>query len=136
MLAPPATIANIPENPTIAVFTTIDQLLSSYVFLPVSLPDRVGNINAGALIGSLVVLDEIHLLDSSIALGTVIEMLDRLRGVCQFVLMTATTSDKAISWLANRLGAAAVNVADGEIRALPSQRTKQRTWRWSAEQVD
>lgn len=118
------------------IFTTIDQLLSGYVFLPVSLPDRVGNINAGALIGSLVVFDEIHLLDSSIALGTVIEMLDRLRGVCQFVLMTATTSDKAISWLANRLGAAAVNVADGEIRALPSQRTKQRTWRWSAEQVD
>ena len=90
------------------VFTTIDQLLSSYVFLPVSLPDRVGNINAGAFIGSLVVFDEIHLLDSSIALGTVIEMLDRLRGICQFVLMTATTSDKAISWLADRLGAAAV----------------------------
>ena len=42
------------------IFTTIDQLLSSYVFLPVSLPDRVGNINAGALIGSLVVFDEIQ----------------------------------------------------------------------------
>jgi CRISPR-associated endonuclease/helicase Cas3 len=118
------------------VFTTIDQLLSGYVFLPVSLPDRIGNINAGALIGSVVVFDEIHLLDSSIALGTVIEMLDRLRGVCQFVLMTATTSDKAISWLANRLGAASVSVTDGEIRALPSQRTKQRTWRWSSERIE
>ena len=118
------------------VFTTIDQLLSSYVFLPVSLPDRVGNINAGALIGSLVVFDEIHLLDSSIALGTVIEMLDRLRGMCQFVLMTATTSDKAISWLADRLGAASVGVADAEIRALPSQRTKQRTWRWAGERIE
>jgi len=117
------------------VFTTIDQLLSSYLFLPVSLPDRVGNVNAGALIGSLVVFDEIHLLDSSVALGTVIEMLDRLRGVCQFVLMTATTSDKAISWLAKRLGAASVSVADAEIRALPSQRTKQRMWRWSADQI-
>jgi CRISPR-associated endonuclease/helicase Cas3 len=103
------------------VFTTIDQLLSSYVFLPVSLPDRVGNINAGALIGSLVVFDEIHLLDSSIALGTVIEMLDRLQGMCQFVLMTATTSDKAISWLADRLQAATVDVDDAEVRALPSQ---------------
>jgi CRISPR-associated endonuclease/helicase Cas3 len=78
------------------VFTTIDQLLSGYVFLPVSLPDRVGNISAGALVGSLVVLDEVHLLDSSVALGTVIEMLDRLRGLCQFILMTATTSDRAI----------------------------------------
>ena len=117
------------------VFTTIDQLLSGYVFLPVSLPDRVGNINAGALIGSLVVLDEIHLLDSSVALGTVIEMLDRLRGVCQFVLMTATTSDRAIGWLAGRLGATPVQVEDSEIRALPSQRTKQRTWRWCGEVV-
>ena len=118
------------------VFTTIDQLLSGYVFLPVSLPERVGNINAGALIGSLVVFDEIHLLDSSIALGTVIEMLERLRAVCQFVLMTATTSDKAISWLANRLGATSVSVADAEIKALPSQRAKQRTWRWSSERLE
>jgi len=118
------------------VFTTIDQLLSGYLFLPVSLPDRVGNINAGALIGSLVVFDEIHLLDPSIALGTVIEMLDRLRDLCQFVLMTATTSDKAISWLANKLGAEVVEVGDEEIRALPSQRTKQRTWQWSAAELD
>lgn len=118
------------------VFTTIDQLLSGYVFLPVSLPDRVGNINAGALIGSLVVFDEIHLLDSGKALGTMIEMLDRLRGICQFVLMTATTSDKAISWIANRLGASVISVADGEIRGLPSQRTKQRTWRWSGERIE
>jgi CRISPR-associated endonuclease/helicase Cas3 len=118
------------------VFTTIDQLLSGYVFLPVSLPDRVGNINAGALIGSLVVFDEIHLLDSGKALGTMIEMLDRLRGICQFVLMTATTSDKAISWMATRLGASVISVADGEIRALPSQRTKQRTWRWSSERIE
>jgi CRISPR-associated endonuclease/helicase Cas3 len=118
------------------VFTTIDQLLSGYVFLPVSLPDRVGNINAGALVGSLVVLDEVHLLDSAVALGTVVEMLDRLRGVCQFVLMTATTSDRAIGWLAGRLGATAVQVEDSEIRALPSQKTKQRTWRWCGEVVN
>lgn len=118
------------------VFTTIDQLLSSYVFLPVALPDRVGNVNAGSLIGSLVVFDEIHLLDASVALGTVIEMLDRLSGLCQFVLMTATTSDKAIAWLAERLGAICVPVTDGEVRALPSQRTKHRTWRWRNDRID
>lgn len=117
------------------VFTTIDQLLSGYIFLPVSLPDRVGNINAGALIGSLLVFDEIHLLDPAIALGTVIEMLDRLRGLCQFVLMTATTSDTAIAWLAERLGATYEPVSDDEIRALPSQSTKRRTWRWSNENI-
>jgi len=117
------------------VFTTIDQLLSGYMFLPVSLPDRVGNINAGALIGSLVVLDEIHLLDADVALGTVIEMLDRLRGLCQFVLMTATMSDGAVNWLAKRLGAKVARVEDDEIRSLPSQRTKRRTWRWRGESI-
>jgi len=112
------------------IFTTIDQLLSGYLFLPVSLPDRVGNINAGALIGSVVVIDEIHLLDSAVALGTVIEMLDRLQGLCQFVLMTATMCDQTLDWLAGRLGAVLLRVDDDEIRGLPSQRTKHRTWRW------
>ena len=32
------------------IFTTIDQLLSAYVFIPVSLPNRLGNINAGSLL--------------------------------------------------------------------------------------
>jgi CRISPR-associated endonuclease/helicase Cas3 len=117
------------------IFTTIDQLLSGYLFLPVSLPDRVGNINAGALIGSVIVVDEIHLLDSAVALGTVIEMLDRLRGLCQFVLMTATMSDQTMDWLAGRLGAVVLRVDDDEIRGLPSQRTKHRTWRWRNELV-
>jgi CRISPR-associated endonuclease/helicase Cas3 len=118
------------------IFTTIDQLLSGYLFLPVSLPDRVGNINAGALVGSLIVLDEIHLLDSAVALGTVVEMLDRLRGLCQFVLMTATTTDRSIAWLRRRLGAKVIEVPDSEIRALPSQSTKQRSWRWCGEPLD
>ena len=117
------------------VFTTIDQLLSGYLFLPVSLPDRLGNINAGALIGSLVVLDEIHLLDADVALGTVIEMLDRLRNLCQFVLMTATMSDGTVNWLAQRLGANVARVTDDAIRCLPTQRTKRRTWRWRGESI-
>lgn len=115
------------------VFTTIDQLLSGYAFLPVSLPDRLGNINAGALLGSLLVFDEIHLLDPSAALGTLIEMLDRLTGLCQFVLMTATMSDDAMQTLASKLGAVVLPVPDEEIRSLPSQSTKRRSWRWSAE---
>ncbi len=117
------------------VFTTIDQLLSSYILLPVSLPDRLGNINAGALIGSLLIFDELHLLDPDVALGTTIEMLDRLKGLCQFVLMTATMSDAAMLCLATKLGATVAEISDSEIRALPSQRTKQRTWRYSAEYI-
>ena len=58
------------------VFTTIDQLLSSYLLSPVSLPRRLANINAGALLGSLVVFDEFHLLDPDRSMGTAIEMLE------------------------------------------------------------
>ncbi|MEZ5353762.1 MAG: DEAD/DEAH box helicase [Bryobacteraceae bacterium] len=43
------------------VFTTIDQLLSGYLSLPVSLPKRLGSMVAGALIGSAIVIDEAHL---------------------------------------------------------------------------
>jgi CRISPR-associated endonuclease/helicase Cas3 len=114
------------------VFTTIDQLLSSYLFLPVSLPDRLGNMNAGALVGSLVIFDELHLFDPDTALGTTIEMLDRLKGICQFVLMTATLSSEGIRWLAKKLGAVALTLTDDEVRELPSQRTKERTWNWSS----
>lgn len=98
--------------------TTIDQLLSGYLFMPVSLPDRIGNINAGALVGSLVVLDEIHLLDVDVALGTAIEMLDRLGKLCQFVFMTATMSDPAVQWLSGRLGADVLAIEDNEICSL------------------
>ncbi len=117
------------------VFTTIDQLLSGYIFLPVSLPDRLGNVNAGALIGSLLVFDELHLLDPDVALGTTIEMLDRLHGLCQFVLMTATMSDDAINWLAGKLHASVAQIPDTEIRSLPTERTKRRTWRYTRDTI-
>jgi CRISPR-associated endonuclease/helicase Cas3 len=112
------------------VFTTIDQVLSNYLSIPVSLPDRLGNINPGALIGSMLVFDEVHLLDPAVALGTVVEMLDRLKGLAQFVLMTATLSTDATEWLARKLGLEEVIIADSEIQTLPSQRTKRRSWQY------
>ncbi len=110
------------------VFTTIDQLLSGYLMLPVSLPKRLGNMVAGALIGSAIVIDEAHLLDPSVALGTMIEMLHRLRGLCQFVIMSATISDTGAQWIAGKLGATVFTIPEVEVRALPSQSTKHREW--------
>lgn len=110
------------------IFTTIDQLLSGYLGLPVSLPNRLGNMVAGALIGSFIVIDEVHLLEPNRAMGTVIEMLDRLQGFCQFMLMTATLSDQGADWLASKLNAESFVIPETQIRKLPSQRTKQRQW--------
>jgi CRISPR-associated endonuclease/helicase Cas3 len=118
------------------VFTTIDQLLSSYLFMPVSLPDRLGNMNAGALIGSLIVFDELHLLDPDVALGTTIEMLDRLEGLCQFVLMTATMSDAAIQLLAGKLNAVVAAIPDTEIYSLPTQQSKRRSWNYVGKEIN
>jgi len=86
------------------IFTTIDQLLSSYILQPLSLPDRLANINAGALLGSLIVFDEFHLLDPDLSMGTAIEMMDRLSPFCRFLIMTATLSDNSIKWLSKHLG--------------------------------
>lgn len=114
------------------VFTTIDQLLSGYLLSPVSLPRRLGNINAGALIGSLVVFDEFHLLDPRRSMGTALEMLDRLSGTCRYILMTATLSDEAVSWLSKRLSNAVVVDLDKEEIDAIEKKKKQPTSRvWS-----
>jgi len=112
------------------VFTTIDQLLSSYLFAPVSLPERVGNIGAGALIGSLAVFDEVHLLDPSRSLATSIEMLDRLKNLSQFVFMTATMPDSVLCWLEGKLGAKGKTLSPDEVLKLPSHATKERSFMW------
>lgn len=112
------------------VFTTIDQILSSYLFSPVSLPERVGNIGAGALIGSLIVFDEVHLLDPQRSLATTTEMLDRLNGLAQFVLMTATLPDSVMEWLGHKLGGKSKALSTHEVLALPSHASKDRHFSW------
>lgn len=112
------------------IFTTIDQCLSSYLNCPVSLPQRVGNINAGALLGSLVVFDEFHLLEPDKAMNTAIEMLERLKPFSQFVIMTATLATKSMESLKGILGGKTVQLTRDEILCLPSHKEKRRSYRW------
>ncbi len=113
------------------IFTTIDQLLSSYLMAPVSLPRRLANINAGALIGSLIILDEFHLLDPQRSMGTVLEMFDRLNGYCSFILMTATLSDSAISWLEEKLpNTVTIDLSPEEIAIIESKKEKPTVRKW------
>jgi CRISPR-associated endonuclease/helicase Cas3 len=113
------------------IFTTIDQLLSSYLLSPVSLPRRLANINAGALPGSLIVFDEFHLLDPGRSMGTALEMLERLNGLCRFVLMTATLSDEAVSFLGKRLqNTVIVDLSATEIEAIEGQKDVPTTRVW------
>lgn len=77
------------------IFTTIDQLLSSYLHIPLSLPQRLANINAGTLVGSLVVFDEAHLLEPERALHTLLHLMGSHRSLARFVVATATLTSPA-----------------------------------------
>lgn len=71
---------------------TVDQMLASFLSMPYGLPNRLDNINVGAMVGSYLVFDEIHLYPSQQMLLTVLAMLYMLKGVGRFTLMSATLS--------------------------------------------
>lgn len=81
------------------VFSTIDQTLSNFLCFPLSLSHNQANINAGAIIGSYLVFDEFHLLDSKLSMRTTIGMLRLLNKLCRVCIMTATLTDGYIQFL-------------------------------------
>lgn len=98
------------------IFTTIDQLLSSYIGVPVSLPRRLANMPDGALIGSCVVFDEFHLLEPDKALATTLDLAERLKPYAQVLLMSATFSGNGIEEIQSRAYAGKREVSPGELR--------------------
>ncbi|RJQ32059.1 MAG: CRISPR-associated helicase Cas3' [Peptococcaceae bacterium] len=117
------------------IFTTIDQLLSGYLNIPLSLPLKLSNINAGASLGSLIVFDEVHLLEPGRSLATVLEMVDRLHKYAIFLMMTATLSREAIDILGEQLKATKVMVEKEDLSKLPSHADKERRYRWTGESL-
>lgn len=117
------------------VFCTVDQLLSSYLGIPFSVSPRMANINAGALIGSLIVFDEYHLLDPDGSFRTALLLARHLVGVARVVWMTATQAKTARDLLCGPqyLNALPIGVGPEELSAMPSQRSKRRVWRWSSQ---
>ena len=110
------------------IFTTIDQVLSSFLNIPYALSKRQGNVNAGAVVGAYLVFDEFHLFDPDTSLGTVIEMLKMLNGITPFLLMTATFSEPLLERLSECLNAEVVPVTDAELEQIPSQCGKHREY--------
>ena len=110
-------------------FATIDQILSSFLMSPYSLPRRLSNLNAGAVVASYLVFDEFHLFDPVSTLPTTLEMLRMLRGVAPFLLMTATFSSDMLEGLAGALDAVVVpedEAARQAMQALPSEQKTRR----------
>lgn len=121
-----------PEDPKLEsnlVFTTVDQTLSNFLNIPYALGAGSANLNAGAVLSSYLVFDEMHLYDPDTMLPTTLEMLRMLRGLTPFVVMTATFSSQMLSRLADVLGAIVIpedHSARSEFEALPNQLGKER----------
>lgn len=119
------------------IFCTVDQFLSSYLTMPYSLPRRLANLNAGAMVGSYIVFDEFHLLDPSSTLPTVMYALKQLREVAPVLVMTATFSGEMLKNLADELDAQVELVPQEEAHAIELREKKdsprQRVWRTANE---
>lgn len=83
------------------VFSTIDQTLSSFLCFPLGLSHNQANINAGALVGSYLIFDEFHLLDSKLSMSTSLGMLRMLKNMYRVCIMTATLSDSFLRFMKN-----------------------------------
>jgi len=108
------------------IFTTVDQTLSNFLNIPYALSTSQGNLNAGAVMGSYLVFDELHLFDPEKMLPTVLHLLRMLRGVVPFLVMTATLSEEMVRALAKQLGAEPVVLSAEEAAAIPSQHKSRR----------
>lgn len=116
------------------IFTTIDQLLSGYIGVPVSLPRRLANMPAGALVGSCVVFDEFHLLEPDKALATALDLADRLKPYAQTLLMSATFSGEGIDEIQRRARAGKREVSPDELELAADRPETRRKFVWTGEQ--
>ncbi|MCA9943106.1 MAG: CRISPR-associated helicase Cas3' [Ardenticatenaceae bacterium] len=100
------------------IFTTIDQTLSSFLNVPYGVGRRRANINAGAIVSSYLVFDELHLYDPDSSLPTTLQMLQMLKGITPFIIMTATFSSSMLIRLGKLLDAVVVPATSDERQAM------------------
>ncbi len=99
------------------IFTTIDQTLSNVLSIPLSLSKGLSNINAGAVLSSYLVFDELHLLEPKKSLSTTLILLDSLKEIVPFCLMTATLSQDFMKKSAKLLDASLISVERNDYEA-------------------
>lgn len=118
-----------PDDPKLEgnlIFATVDQTLSNFLNIPYALSLGQGNLNAGAVLASYLVFDELHLFDPATMLPTTLHLLRLLRGVVPFLVMTATLSEEIVRTLAKELEAEPLVLSPEEAAAIPSQHKTRR----------
>jgi CRISPR-associated endonuclease/helicase Cas3 len=116
------------------VFTTLDQLLSSYIGVPVSLPNKLANMPAGAWVGSCVVFDEFHLLEPERSLATALDLADRLAPYAHVLFMSATFSKEGMGEVQHRIHAGKREVSPEEVR-VPDRLGTRREFVWAGREL-
>lgn len=100
------------------IVTTYDQVLSGLLDGPYGLSNRLHNINAAAIAGTLVVFDEFHLMEPSRAFLTAAAGLFLFRELCQSVWMTATATSPLVEIIVDALKATCVPENEAQTQAL------------------
>ncbi len=123
-----------PEDPQFEgdlVFATLDQVLSSALGVPYSLPASKANLNVGAVVGSYLVCDEFHLFPTQ-AVKATLQLLRVIGRLTPFVLMTATFSQRMLSEIGGLLNAEIIVPDPEEVASIETQggrlQRKQRTF--------
>ncbi len=117
-----------PDDPRLEgdlIFTTIDQTLSNALNIPYALSMTQGNLNAGAVLSSYLVFDELHLFPREM-LATTLHLLRMLRGIVPSLVMTATLSEEIVAAVAETIGAVPIVLSPEEADAIPSQHKTRR----------
>jgi CRISPR-associated endonuclease/helicase Cas3 len=102
-----------------AVFTTIDQTLSGFIGVPVSLPYRLANVMYGSVLSGALVFDEFHLLEPQRSLLTSLALLRQ--SPWPILVMTATMSTTLRRELCAMLDAKPVVVDERDVPFIRSQ---------------
>lgn len=109
------------------IFTTFDQSLSSALSMPISLSNRLGNINVGAVFSSYLIFDEFHLFDLEGSYTTTVLLLEKLKDKVPFCIMTATISEEKIEGLEKKLDAKVIRADKKEyLEDIITQKGKER----------
>jgi CRISPR-associated endonuclease/helicase Cas3 len=111
------------------ILATVDQLLASFLNIPYGISRSMDNINVGAMLGSYLIFDELHLYPYDQMMLTVLAMLKLLKGISRFTLMTATLSQPLVDAIAKELDMRVIGNHDNPhlFDDVPSL-TQQRTW--------
>ncbi len=115
------------------VITTIDQTVGAYCCTPLSLPEYLGNIPAGAAVSSLLCFDEVHTYHHDLGLKTMLVLISRsMKLGLPFLVMSATLPNSFIDWFRDKK----VEIVEGSDNDVPYRKDRFVTLEWKEKKLE